>query len=500
MENTDWKNQLYYGDNLEVMREEIPAESVDLVYLDPPFNSKANYNILFKDKAGDESEAQIEAFGDTWHWDRTTPFIHHQLITNADYPQLANLMGTLIDFLGRNDMMAYLVMMAIRLVELHRVLKPTGSIYLHCDPTASHYLKLVMDAIFGAKNFQNEIIWHYRRWTAGAKRYQRMHDIIFWYAKSRDFHFDIPYEPYGDWIKKDYGHIDEETGKRWRWHTVKGVRYKVYLDDINKGVKCNDVWLIPFIGSTAKERMGYPTQKPEALLERIIKASSNEGDVILDPFCGCGTTVAVSEKLNRRWIGIDITHLAINLIEKRMKDKFKDKLLPYEIFGTPKSMSGAYELAKRDKYQFEWWALSLVNARPYGGKKKGADGGIDGIMYFSDDDTGKHKEIIVQVKGGSVGSAQVDALIGNITNRKSAEIGIFITLKPPTKPMLKKAEELGLYTSEITGKQYRRMQILTIEELFDGKKPDYPFRDSGGFSPYTKATRNTDSKDNKLYK
>jgi len=281
---------------------------------------------------------------------------------------------------------------------------------------------------------------------------------------------------------------------------VKGIRYKVYLDDINKGVKCNDVWLIPFIGSTAKERMGYPTQKPEALLERIIKASSNEGDVILDPFCGCGTTVAVSEKLNRKWIGIDITHLAINLIEKRMRDKFKDKLLPYEIFGTPKSISGAIELAKRDKYQFEWWALSLVNARPYGGKKKGADGGIDGIMYFSDDDTGKHKEIIIQVKGGSVGSTQVDALIGNITNRKSAEIGIFITLKSPTKPMLKKAEELGLYTSEITGKQYRRMQILTIEELFDGKKPDYPFRDSGGFSPYTKATRNKDSKDNKLYK
>ena len=471
---SDWINKLWYGDNLSVLRENVPNESVDLIYLDPPFNSKANYNVLFKDKTGDESEAQIEAFGDTWHWDKTTPFVYDDIITNADYPGLANLMSALLEFLGRNDMMAYLVMMAIRLIELHRVLKPTGSIYLHCDPTASHYLKLLMDAVFGKENFRNEIIWSYATGGVGKRTYGRKHDVILFSTKTDKYHF------YPDRIRVARTEKSMERAKN-----PKGAR----ISSDNSTKLPSDVFDIQALNPMARERMGYPTQKPEALLERIIMASSNEGDIVLDPFCGCGTTVVVAEKLNRHWIGIDITHLAINLIEKRMKDKFSDKLTPYEVFGTPKSMAGAIELAEHDKYQFEWWALSLINARPYGGKKKGADKGIDGIMYFKDEENGKHREIVVQVKGGHVTANQVRDLAGVVSSRKSAEIGIFLTLKPPTKPMIQAAEDAGIYSSA-NGKRYRRIQILTIEDVLENNiQPEYPFRETGGFSPFKKAER-----------
>lgn len=470
----DWINKLWYGDNLDVLRKEIPDGSVDLVYLDPPFNSKTNYNVLFEDKTGSQSVAQIEAFGDTWHWDRTTPFIFEELTMNADYPALANLMNSLIEFLGRNDMMAYLTMMSIRLIELHRVLKKTGSIYLHCDPTASHYIKLLMDAVFGYENFQNEVVWNYSTGGASKQRYARKHDIILFYSKTERFGF------YADRVKVPRSQKSMERAKN-----PKGAR--ISLKDTMK--LASDVFIIQALNPMAKERLGYPTQKPEALLERILLASSNEGDIVLDPFCGCGTTVAVAEKLNRRWIGIDITHLAINLIEKRLKDNFGDEINPYEVFGTPKTTAGAEELARRDKYQFEWWALSLVNARPYQGRKKGADKGIDGILYFKDSENGKHKEIVVQVKGGHVTANQVRDLAGVVGSRKSAEMGIFISLKEPTKQMLQASEDAGLYKSA-NGKYYKRIQIFTIEDLLQKKvKPGYPFRDTGGFSPYKKANK-----------
>jgi site-specific DNA-methyltransferase (adenine-specific) len=470
----DWKNKLYYGDNLDILRKHIADESVDLIYLDPPFNSKATYNVLFEDKTGTQSVAQIEAFGDTWHWDRTTPFIFEELIMNASYPKLANLMNILIEFLGKNDMMAYLTMMAIRVIELHRVLKKTGSIYLHCDPTASHYIKLLMDAVFGYRHFQNEIIWEYGVGGVSKKRWARKHDVIFFYSKKSAFQFnvDMVREPYREKAKVKY----------------KIVNGKKYLRKHPLGRVPHDTWDIPSITNTAKERLGYPTQKPEALLERILLASSNEGDIVLDPFCGCGTTVAVAERLNRRWIGIDITHLAINLIEKRLKDNFGDEINP-DIIGTPKTTAGAEELAKRDKYQFEWWSLSLVNARPYQGKKKGADKGIDGILYFKDTENGRHKEIVVQVKGGHVTANQIRDLAGVVSGRKSAEIGIFITLKKPTTPMIQASEDAGLFRAE-NGRYYKRIQILTINDLLEKQKlPEYPFRDTGGFSPYKKANR-----------
>lgn len=323
--NNSWKNKLYFGDNLDILRDKIPDNFVDLIYLDPPFKSGKAYNIIFQPEAGEikGATAQIKTFEDTWNWGIEAERNYEGLISGTitkEKPnqKLIDLMKATRSYLGECSMMAYLSMMAPRLLEMKRVLRNTGSIYLHCDPTASHYLKLLMDAIFGVDNFRNEIIWHYRRWTAVANRFQKLHDIILFYSKTNKCFFNPLFEPYGEWIKKDYGYVDEKE-RRWRWHTVKGKRYKVYLEDEERGVKIGDVWQIPPIGSTAKERIGYPTQKPEKLLEKIIKASSNEGDLVLDPFCGCGTTVVVAERLRRKWIGIDITYLAIDVIAKRLK-------------------------------------------------------------------------------------------------------------------------------------------------------------------------------------
>ena len=316
---------LFKGDNLDFLRG-MNSETVDLIATDPPFNKGKDFH------ATPESLAAGARFQDRWTWDddvqpewvddikddepRVYSLINHVVGGIDNDPKTRKRLG------GREDLAAFLCFMGVRLIEMRRVLKDTGSLYLHCDPTASHYLKSLMDAIFGDKNFRNEIIWHYRRWTASAKNFQRMHDVIFRYTKSssNDFVFNLQYEPYGDWIKKDYQYIDEETGKRWRWHTVKGRRYKVFLEDENKGVKLNDVWTIPYLGSTAKERMGYPTQKPLALYERIIKASSNEGDMVLDPFCGCATTPIAAERLGRQWVGMDLWDGAYEIVKQRMDD------------------------------------------------------------------------------------------------------------------------------------------------------------------------------------
>ena len=326
MASPNFQNRtLFKGDNLDFLRG-MNSETVDLIATDPPFNKGKDFH------ATPESLAAGARFQDRWTWDddvqpdwvddikddepRVYSLINHVVGGIDNDPKTRKRLG------GREDLAAFLCFMGVRLIEMRRVLKDTGSLYLHCDPTASHYIKSLMDAIFGDKNFRNEIIWHYRRWTASAKNFQRMHDVIFRYTKSssNDFVFNLQYEPYGDWIKKDYQYVDEETGKRWRWHTVKGRRYKVFLEDENKGVKLNDVWTIPYLGSTAKERMGYPTQKPLALYERIIKASSNEGDMVLDPFCGCATTPIAAERLGRQWVGMDLWDGAYDIVRRRMDD------------------------------------------------------------------------------------------------------------------------------------------------------------------------------------
>lgn len=515
-------NKLYFGDNLYIMRNYIETESVDLVYLDPPFNSKATYNVLFAEKNGTSSSAQITAFEDTWHWDITAERTYHELVTEGP-KKLADLVQALRSFLGQNDMMAYLVMMAIRLVEMHRVLKPTGSIYLHCDPTASHYLKLVMDAVFGAQNYVNEISW--KRTTTksdyrqSATNWPRVRDVILVYHKDhrQQATFAQPFTPYSqDYLDKFYRFRDPD-GRRYTLdkltapgsgtrghpqyellgvirHWVYGKekmgqllregrviqsrpgtvpRYKRYLDEV-QGVAIGDTWDdIGPIAAHARERLGYPTQKPEALLERIIRASSNEGDVVLDPFCGCGTTIAVAERLNRCWIGIDITHLAITLMKHRLEDAFGTET-PYEVVGDPKDLNGAKALAEHDRYQFEWWALGKVEARPAQDKKKGADAGVDGYIYFFDDNSGKAKKIIVQVKSGNVRRDYIAILKGDM-DREKAEIGALITLHNPTGPMKKEALDAGFYEPEFfPGKKYPRLQILTIKELLEGKELQYP--------------------------
>ncbi len=465
-------NQLFFGDNLDVLRESIKDESIDLIYLDPPFNSKANYNILFSTPNGHESDAQITAFEDTWHWGEQAEREYSEIL-HQENTQVAEMITAFRQFLGTNDMMAYLSMMALRLLELHRVLKSNGNIFIHCDPTASHYLKILMDAIFRPRNFRNEIIWHYKRWPAKQRNFQRMHDVILFYSKQHlNNHFNIILEQ-----------LSKGTLKRWRGKKSKvefdgDIRLVTQMtDEDSLGRPMDDVWDIPTINSQAKERLGYPTQKPEALLERIIEAGSNKGDVVLDPFCGCGTAVVVAQRLKRNWIGIDITHLAISLIEKRLKDSFKD--IKYEVHGTPKDIDGARDLAKRDKYQFQWWACSLVDAQPYMGKKKGADTGIDGLIFFQDDRT-IAKKIIVSVKGGHIGVSMIRDL-GHVIDREKAEIGFFVTLTEPTKPMKEEAAKAGFYNSPITDKNFPKIQILTIEGLMNGSEnPRYPDLSMGG--------------------
>ena len=543
MTATDWKNRLYFGDNLDILRNHVDDASVDLIYLDPPFNSNASYNVLFQEKSGQQSAAQITAFEDTWHWDEyVSELAYRDVVTNAP-GKLPDLLQAMRSFLGDNDMMAYLTMMAQRMVELHRVLKDTGSIYLHCDPTASHFLKLLMDSVFGSANFRNEIIWKRTSAHNSATRYGPNHDVILFYSKSPTYTWNQVFQKYDEsYIKSFYRHEDEkgrytlsdltgagirhgDSGEPWRgvnptdmgrhWAVPRASikesglqdidslssqqkldvldqmgliywppkgrvpRRKRYLDESNPEMPVQSTWTdISPIGAQARERLGYPTQKPEALLERIINASSNEGDVVLDPFCGCGTAIAAAERLNRRWIGIDITHIAITLIRHRLQDTFKDELKPYEVLGQPQDVASAQALAtdseNSGRYQFEWWALGLVDARPAQDRKKGADSGIDGYINFFDDNSGKAKRIVVQVKSGHVTRNQI-ATLNSDRQREKAEIGLFVTLQPPTRPMEAEAASAGLYTPEhFPDAHYPRIQILTIEELLNGQQAQYP--------------------------
>ena len=508
-------DQLYFGDNLQVMRESIAAESVDLIYLDPPFNSKRDYNLLFKSPKGHESEAQITAFKDSWHWGEQAEREFDELVHSPN-TEVSEMMQALRRFLGENDMMAYLTMMANRLLELHRVLKPTGSLYLHCDPTASHYLKVVLDGVFGKLNFRNEIIWKRTSGRKSGNQLGRIHDVIFLYVKGDGAIWHSPTIEQTnesirghDIIREDerYYRLSDLSGagqgparifdgkeiapppnRHWMYDqdgvdrlwkegrivfNSKGVpRLKKSVEELSE-LDLGDIWSdIEPINAAAQERLGYPTQKPLALLERIIEASSDDGNEVLDPFCGCGTAVHAAQKLNRKWIGIDITHLAISLIEKRLKDAFKTRLL-FEVHGTPKDLEAARDLAKRNKYQFQWWAVSLVEAQPFQGKKKGADGGIDGLKFFHDVDKAGARKIVVSVKGGGLKADDARAL-NHVRERESAEIALFISLETPTKGMIADAASAGFYTSAV-GKKFPRVQLLTIEGLLSGtQRAEHP--------------------------
>ncbi len=505
-------NKLYYGDNLDVLRRHVADESVDLVYLDPPFNSNQSYNVLFAEHDGTRAAAQIRAFGDTWQWDQAAAAAYQEIVEQGG--KVSQTMQAFRTALGDNDMLAYLAMMAPRLVELRRVLKPTGTLYLHCDPTASHYLKVLMDAVMSPENFRNEIVWRRSHPKGHAfTRFATSHDVILAYARGAQPATWNPIYVLNPRAEKQYTQIDEHgrryqltsllnpnpdrpnltyefrgVTKVWRWTRDrmeeadrqglivvpkggKGIpRFKRYLD-MQEGIPVGDFWDdIPI--AAGGERLGYPTQKPEALLERIVQASSNPGDVVLDPFCGCGTTIAAAQKHGRQWIGIDITHLAITLIRHRLRDAHGVKIeSDYEVVGEPVSLPDAEALAAQDPYQFQWWALGLVGARPVD-QKKGADQGVDGRLYFHDEsEAGKTKQIIFSVKAGATNPAHIRDLSG-VVKREKAEIGVLLTMQEPSQPMRKEAASADYYES--SWGRHPRLQILTIQDLLDGKGIDYP--------------------------
>lgn len=510
-------NKLYYGDNLDVLRQHVSAGTVDLIYLDPPFNSNRNYNVIFNrhDVTGDEA-AQIQAFDDTWRW---TPITEQQYSSyiNGELPSaVADALSSFRTLLGENDAMAYLVNMAPRLVELHRVLKPSGSLYLHCDPTMSHYLKVMLDAVFGGgEYYRNEIIWSYggRGAKAVAKQFPRNHDIVFLYTRS-------PYAPYtaqyvdklftpqearargfrvdtdGRWFKTaprgdytDASIAKLETEGRIHWTRTGKARVKYFLPVVKGQVVerqlVGDVWTdIPDAMHMGAERLGYPTQKPVALLERILSASSKPGDLVLDPFCGCGTTVDAAVRLDRRWIGIDITYIAVDLIEKRITHTHGSEVRgTYEVLGIPRDRASALALFNRSSFDFERWAVSLVNAQP--NQKQVGDKGIDGVARFPLDAQGSVGRVLISVKGGrQLNPSMVRDLGGTVATQK-AEMGVLITNAPPTRGMVDEANHAGSYQHPNYIETFPRIQLITVDELLSGKRPRMP----ATMSPYIQALR-----------
>lgn len=518
-------NALYYGDNLQVMREHLADQSVDLVYLDPPFNSNASYNVLFREKSGEDSPAQIRAFNDTWRWTQEAERAFEQeILLNPNTPTaVKDMMAAFRQFLGRSDMLAYLVMMTPRLVELRRVLKPTGSLYLHCDPTAGHYLRLLLDSTFGKEHFRREIIWKRTSSHNDVRRnYGATADNVLFYTKGDDYTFHTQYVPYSEEYLNSFYRYTDENGRRYRLNNLRSpsprpnltyeykgyqphrngwaislermeqldaegrlhfpeskegrISSKLYLDEM-PGVPMENVWTdIPPIGSRARERLGYPTQKPQALLERIITVSSNPGDVVLDPFCGCGTAVAAAEKLGRQWLGIDITHLAVALMKSRLQTSFNlDPGTDYTVTGEPLDVGSARALWAQDPYQFQYWAVSLLEAQPQGEQRRFADRGIDGVIYFVDGPRRTPQRIIIQVKGGRVSSPQIRDLAG-VVEREKAALGLFISLEAPTRDMLTEAAAGGFYHSDLWQRDFPKLQIRTIADLLAGRSFDLPPR------------------------
>jgi len=521
-------NKLYYGDNLEVLRT-FPDACVDLIYLDPPFNSNAGYNVLFKSASGAGADASIEAFDDTWTWGEASKNALLDIAAGTNRP-LQVMMEAMRTGIGENPLMAYLAMMAVRLVELHRVLKDTGSLYLHCDPTASHYLKLVLDAVFGAENFRNEIIWKRTFAHGDPKRgFGDVTDDIFFYTKSPGFTFNRIYKSLSqERVAAIYKHADSD-GRKWQSVTLRSpsprpnltynytasngitylphrngwscnlermqkydaegrlhfptrpdgaLRLKMYADE-SSGHLVQNLWDdIPPISSQAQERLGYPTQKPRALLERIIAASSNPGDIVLDPFCGCGTAVDAAQKLGRQWIGIDVTHIAIGMIENRMREGYPG--IAFETIGVPKDLASAERLAADDPHQFQQWVCWQVGGFPR--DKKGGDKGVDGWFNYLAEG-GRIETGVISVKAGDNVNPGMVRDLGEVMRRDKHRFGLFVMKGMPTKGMRDAAEAQEVIETEFG--RFPAMQFVTLAELFQGLKPKLPPL----ISPVKKAAR-----------
>lgn len=494
---------LYCGDNLEILREYIPERSVDLVYLDPPFNSKRTYNLVYKD-----SQALQEAFKDHWSWDEAAPTFS-ALIGSPTLPaQLRPMLRALHDLLvdSDSDLLAYLTMMTPRLVAMHRALKAAGSLYLHCDPTASHYLKMILDVVFGCGSFQNEIVWQRATAKNDPRRYGRSHDVILFYAKSGAFTWNQQYTSFADYsVTKNYTAIEPETGRRYRlsdltankpggdtdyvWHGQRPYKgrhwafskekmdqmlaegrivfrrtgmpvYKRYLDEM-PGVPVQDVWTDIRLASASPERIGYPTQKPVALLERIVRSSSEPDDLVLDPFCGCGTTIEACERLGRRWVGIDIARQSVEVIEHRFE---RAGLAAPSVIWHPAAPEAATVLAERDKLKFEKWVRRKVRAV----RSRKKDRGIDGEALFKDA-AGEMWHVLVSVKGGrTLQPAFVRDLRGTM-EREDASIGVLVSLAEPTKEMKHEAARAGFLHQQDAEGPIPRLQLVTVARLFSDK-------------------------------
>ncbi|MCJ1699939.1 restriction endonuclease [Rathayibacter festucae] len=519
-------NKLYYGDNLEVLRGSIKDESVDLVYLDPPFNSARNYNVIFSRNASAkgstaDASAQIEAFEDTWTWTPETERQFDEYVNGGLPSKVADVLSAMRMLLGENDASAYLINMAPRLVELHRVLKPTGSFYLHCDPTMSHYLKVLLDGIFDARNFKNEISWKRTSAHSASKKYGPIHDTILFYTKSPQFTWNDPRTDYDEaYLEKYYRYDDGDgrlywrnsltaagtrngsSGQPWRGYDVaaSGQHWKFAVENLEaldaagkiywppkggmpqikrykdelKGVAVGDIWTdIDRINQVAAERLGYPTQKPLALMNRIIAASSNPGDVVLDPFCGCGTTVDAAQQLERSWIGIDITYIAVDLIEKRLLNTYGPSITSeYVVSGIPHDKQAAFALFKKNPFDFERWAVSMVGAQP--NAKQVGDKGIDGIAKFPLGGKGAVGRVIVSVKGGkNLNPAMVRDLLGTVQTQK-AEMGVLIVMGDVTKGLVDAVNHAGNYKHPANGDVFPKLQIITVPQLLNGTRPKMP--------------------------
>ena len=506
------RNYLCCGDNLEILCHHVADDSVDLIYLDPPFKKNQDYNMLFEEQDGSRAASQIQAFEDTWQWDQASAASYRDTVERGG--PVAEAMRAFRMALHESDMLAYLSMMAPRLVELQRVLKDTGSIYLHCDPTASHYLKALMDAIFGPGHFWNEIIWKRTSGHSDARRYGRVHDVLLYYSKGDAPKWNQIFQPYDEAYIRQYYRYEDPDGRRfmsgdisaaglrgggyeydwrgvtrvWRvpretmqrlddenriYYTRNGIpRMKRYLDEA-QGLPAQDVWTdIEALRSWHAERLGYPTQKPQALLERLITASTDEGDVVLDPFCGCGTAVAGSEKLGRIWIGIDITHLAIGVMRHRFERDFPDGV-EYDFIGEPTSLADAEALIREDptRMQFQWWAVGRLGANPMD-QRRGADRGIDGRLNFHEPGVNETRQVIISVKSGQTGPADVRDLRG-VVEREGAAMGVLVTMRNPTRPMRTEAASAGFFESR-AGTHCPRIQLLTTSDILEGRGVEYP--------------------------
>ncbi|HXX68134.1 MAG TPA: site-specific DNA-methyltransferase [Polyangiaceae bacterium] len=473
-------NTLFYGDNLHVLRQHVADTSIDLVYLDPPFQSGRDYGVFFEAHVGERGDqrAQAEAFKDTWRWGREAEEQYAEIDRAGG--AMATTLRALRSMLGENDLMAYLCMMAPRLVELRRVLKPTGSLYLHCDPTASHYLKVLLDAVLGAACFRNEIIWRYRRWPARARRFQRMHDVLLFYAASagnrQTFNVLYGYERLAASTLQTFGtkkqKADFASGHRKpgvEEVDTEGPPMSDYwdLDELTeRGAPLADAWEVGIIAPMSKERTGYDTQKPEKLLERVILSSTNEGDVVLDPFCGCGTAIAVAEQWKRRWIGIDVTHVAMSIVRERMR------CATFEVKGEPIDLDGAATLARAEPCQFQWWILGRVGARPVQRtKRKGIDAAIDGELFFRISPSGPAQRVVLSVKSDPVQPAHVREFARSV-ERDGAPMGVLLTLLEPSRATHVEAKAAGSFESH--GGRHPRIQILTAAQVLQGRGIDVP--------------------------